>query len=102
MSAATPRSRARFAGYWLVMILAAGLTVGIMLLLQNISLRKTEAQRVVFEIVKLTEDTIDPKEWGKNFPRQYDGYLRTVDVERTRYGGSENVQHLDERPVWRT
>jgi len=96
------RSRARFAGYWLVMILAAGLTVGIMFLLQNISQRKTEAQRVVFEIVKLTEDTIDPREWGKNFPRQYDGYTRTVDIERTRYGGSENVQHLDERPVWRT
>jgi nitrite reductase (cytochrome c-552) len=101
-ASAPPRApRGRWAGYWLAMILAAAMTIGVMLLLQNIGLRKTEAQRVVFEIVKLTEDTVDPKEWGKNFPRQYDGYLRTVDVERTRYGGSENVQHLDERPVWK-
>ncbi|MEX2219362.1 MAG: ammonia-forming cytochrome c nitrite reductase subunit c552 [Phycisphaerales bacterium] len=97
-----PSRRARWAGYWLVMVVAAGLTVVVMLLLQNINQRKTEAQRVVFEIVKLTEDTVDPGEWGKNFPRQYDGYTRTVDVERTRYGGSENIQHLDTRPVWRT
>ena len=29
--------------------------------------------------------------WGKNFPMQYDGYKRTVDQVRTRYGGSEAV-----------
>ena len=29
--------------------------------------------------------------WGKNFPLQYDGYRRTVDQVRTRYGGSEAV-----------
>ena len=29
--------------------------------------------------------------WGKNFPLQYDGYNRTVDQVRTRYGGSEAV-----------
>ncbi len=29
--------------------------------------------------------------WGKNFPLQYDGYKRTVDQVRTRYGGSEAV-----------
>jgi nitrite reductase (cytochrome c-552) len=28
---------------------------------------------------------------GKNFPLQYDGYLRTVDQVRTRFGGSEAV-----------
>jgi nitrite reductase (cytochrome c-552) len=27
--------------------------------------------------------------WGKNFPFQYDGYRRTVDQIRTRFGGSE-------------
>ena len=43
----------------------------------------------MFKLVTLTERTTDPAEWGKNFPRQYDSYKRTVDVERTRYGGSE-------------
>ena len=53
-----------------------------MLLYQNILLRKQEAKQTTFELVKLTEDTVDPEEWGKNYPRQYDGYRRTVDVER--------------------
>ena len=38
-----------------------------------------------------TDDTEDPGVWGKNFPLQYDGYKRTVDMDRTRYGGSEAV-----------
>ena len=38
-----------------------------------------------------TDETDDPAVWGKNFPLQYDGYRRTVDQVRTRYGGSEAV-----------
>ena len=41
--------------------------------------------------MELTDETVDPAVWGKNFPLQYDGYLRTVDQQRTRYGGSEAV-----------
>ena len=37
----------------------------------------------------LDERTDDPAVWAKNFPMQYDGYVRTVDQVRTRYGGSE-------------
>ena len=40
-------------------------------------------------MVELTEETEDPAIWGKNFPLQYDDYRRTVDQQRTRYGGSE-------------
>ena len=29
--------------------------------------------------------------WGKNFPLQYDGYKRTVDQVRTRYGTSSTT-----------
>jgi nitrite reductase (cytochrome c-552) len=35
--------------------------------------------------------------WGKNFPLQYDGYRRTVDMERTRYGGSEAMPRVPTR-----
>jgi hypothetical protein len=35
----------------------------------------------------------DPAVWGKNFPMQYDLYLRTMDMQRTRYGGSEALPH---------
>ncbi len=44
-------------------------------------------------MVELTDETEDPAVWGKNFPLQYDAYLRTVDQERTRYGGSEALPH---------
>lgn len=39
--------------------------------------------------VELTEDTLDPEIWGRNFPLQYEAYLKTVDMQRTRFGGSE-------------
>ena len=51
--------------------------------------RKGEAQNAFFRVVELTDETVDPAIWGKNFPLQYDAYLRTVDQQRTRYGGSE-------------
>jgi nitrite reductase (cytochrome c-552) len=87
--------------YLAVVLVTAALTAGVMLLAENIRTRKEEAREVVFRLVNVTEDTVDPAEWGKNFPRQHDGYRRTVDVERTRYGGSEAFQKLDDDPVWR-
>jgi len=60
-------------------------------LLVNVSNRKHEAQNPYFRVVELTDETVDPAVWGKNFPLQYDGYRRTVDQVRTRYGGSEAV-----------
>src|SRR5690606_1461601 len=92
----------KWALYWVVAIVVAAATVGVMLLAQNISQRKAEARETVFCLADIDESTVDPAEWGKNFPRQYDGYLRTVDVVRTRHGGSEAFQKLDEFPIWRT
>jgi nitrite reductase (cytochrome c-552) len=69
--------------------LAVGATVLGLALLVNIFQRKQEARNPFFRVVELTDDTVDPSIWGKNFPLQYDGYLKTVDQVRTRYGGSE-------------
>lgn len=88
--------------YALVLIIAVVATIGVMLLLKNISARKEEAKQVVFKVTEVKETTSDPAEWGKNFPSQYDSYKRTVDIERTKYGGSENVQKLDTDPRLRT
>lgn len=62
-------------------------------LLTNIIERKNEARNPFYRVVELTDDTVDPAIWGKNFPLQYDAYKRTVDQKRTRYGGSEAVPH---------
>jgi nitrite reductase (cytochrome c-552) len=87
--------------YLLTIVVVALLTVGVMLLLTNINQRKAEAKQDIFRVTEISEETIDPAEWGKNYPRQYDSYQRTVDTERTRHGGSEAFQRLDEDPVWR-
>ncbi len=87
--------------YALVLIVIAAATFAVLLLMQNISLRKEEAKQVVFQVATIDENTIDPKEWGKNFPRQYDNYLRTVDTVRTKHGGSDAFQKLDADPRWR-
>jgi nitrite reductase (cytochrome c-552) len=60
-------------------------------LLVNIFEHKQEAKDPFFRVVEITDETEDPAVWGKNFPLQYDGYRRTVDQVRTRYGGSEAV-----------
>jgi nitrite reductase (cytochrome c-552) len=82
----------------IVLIGSVLVTVGLLALIENIRDRKVEARETAFRIVDLDEKTVDPAEWGKNFPRHYDAYLRTVDVERTRHGGSEAFQKLDDDP----
>jgi nitrite reductase (cytochrome c-552) len=70
---------------------AAVAAAGVVALLINIFERKQEARNPFYRVVELTDDTEDPAVWGKNFPLQYDGYRRTVDQVRTRFGGSEAV-----------
>jgi nitrite reductase (cytochrome c-552) len=64
-------------------------TIAGIALLTNVMERKQEAKNPFFRVVELTDDTEDPAVWGKNFPLQYDGYKKTVDQVRTRFGGSE-------------
>ncbi len=87
--------------YVVVIALAGTATIALMLLFQNIKARKAEATQNAFRVVEVSDKTIDPAVWGKNYPRQYDSYRRTVDIERTKFGGSEAFQHLDDDPVWR-
>lgn len=82
-------------------VLFAVMTAGVLALLMNILERKMEAEQRPLRLVEVTEQDIDPKLWAKNWPREYDSYKRTVDIARTKYGGSEAFQHLDEDPVWR-
>jgi len=70
-------------------VVVALAVVGLSMLGNNIAQRQAEAKYTVLRVADLNETTLDPAEWGKNFPRQYDGYKRTVDMERTRHGGSE-------------
>lgn len=73
--------------FLLLALMIAAATFGVLLLKENIATRKAEEKQVVFKLTNLTENTTDPAEWGKNFPRQYDGYRRTSERTGTRYGG---------------
>ena len=70
-------------------LLTVIVTVGTLTLLVNIFERKQESRDTSFRVVELNDNTEDPAVWGKNFPIQYDLYKKTVDQQRTRYGGSE-------------
>ncbi len=72
-------------------VLALLAAAGGVALLVNILERKQEARNPFYRVVELTDDTEDPSVWGKNFPLQYDDYRRTVDMVRTRFGGSESL-----------
>ena len=88
----TQEKRPRLFGLKVIVIVAFASFAAAILglgLLTNIMERKQEAQNPFFRVVELNDDTVDPAVWGKNFPLQYDGYLKTADQQRTRYGGSE-------------
>jgi nitrite reductase (cytochrome c-552) len=72
-------------------VLAGVAALALTALLVNIFTRQQEARNPFYRVVELTDETEDPAVWGKNFPLHYDGYRRTVDQVRTRYGGSEAV-----------
>jgi len=83
-----PRPRRQTVRMLVVALLAAGATALVLTLNANVAQRKAEALQTSFALVPLDETTLDPAQWGKNFPRQYDAYLRTVDAYATRYGGN--------------
>ena len=84
-------ARRRFSRPILIAAAAALAAVAIVALLVNIFQRQQEARNPFYRVVDLDDTTVDPAVWGRNFPLQYDGYRRTVDQVRTRFGGSEAV-----------
>jgi nitrite reductase (cytochrome c-552) len=72
-----------------VAVVAALAAIGSLALLLNIFERKQEAKNPFYRVVEITDQTEDPAVWGKDFPFQFDGYKKTVDMQHTRFGGSE-------------
>jgi nitrite reductase (cytochrome c-552) len=80
-----------------VAVLAALVTA----LLVNIFQRKSEARNPYVRLTEVTEDTTDPKQWGVNWPKQYDSYLLTAQTTRTRFGGHGGSEALPEEKIAR-
>ena len=65
----------------MTLLLSVGAAFGLTALLTNIFQRKQEAKNPYVRLVEVTDETTDPAPWGMNWPREYDGYRRTADVD---------------------
>ena len=72
--------------------------VGAAALLVNIAERKEAARHQYVKVVEVTEADTDPAKWGKNWPREYDGYLKTADPTSTKYGGAAGASEGQPAP----
>ena len=99
---ASPARTWKLKWFVLTAAVAAAASFGLALLVTTMFHRKNEARNPYVRLVEVTDNTTDPAQWGKNWPRQHDAYLRTVDVTRTRYGGSEGAVPASriERDPW--
>jgi len=84
-------SKGRFA---LLLVLTVAVTALIASLLTNIFQRKQEAKNPYIRFVNVTEETTDPAAWGKNWPREYDTYLKTSENTQTKFGGHGGSEAL--------
>src|SRR5512147_2530225 len=88
-----PESRRSRRLLTIAIVVTAIAAVAVTALLINIFERKQEAKNPFYRVVELNDTIDDPAVWGKNFPLQYDLYQRTIDQQRTKYGGSEALPH---------
>jgi len=88
----------------IILLVTAAATAGVTALLLNISQRKDESRSPYIRVQEVTEDTTDPAEWGKNWPKQFDSYQRTAISTRTRFGGHGGSEAMPaekiERDPW--
>jgi nitrite reductase (cytochrome c-552) len=82
-----------------LIVVTALVTLGVVALLINIADRKAEQQTPYVRLVEVTEDTTDPAVWGRNWPKQYDGYKRTALATKTTFGGHGGSEALPEEKI---
>lgn len=91
-----------FAIIAIAFIAGALIMAGIGSLLVNIQGRMNEAANAVQHIVEIGPNELDPAVWGKNYPRQYDSFMRTKDdTIVTPFGGSVKHSELERVPAMR-
>jgi nitrite reductase (cytochrome c-552) len=88
------RDRANGWKKWAAAAAVIGLVLGLggAALFGNIVERRAEAATPFYRVVALDDTMSEPEAWGKNFPLQYDAFMRTAEMAPTKYGGSYKVQ----------
>jgi nitrite reductase (cytochrome c-552) len=86
--------------YVALLAVAAIATIGVFALLMNIQNKKAEATQYPLRVVDIPADELDPAVWGKNFPTQYDSFMKTAtNYGPTPFGGSEPYSKLEKYPA---
>lgn len=95
-----PGTRPRPAVWLLLIALFAAVGVAVGMLLTNIQQRHDEAATQPAQFVTIPDFETDPAVWGKNWPRQYDSFMKTKETGvRTPYAGNEPFDKLAANPL---
>ena len=75
-------------------------TFGVTAVLVTIFEHRQEARTPFVRLVEVNETSTDPVPWSINWPNQFDGYRRTVDMTETEHGGSSAMTEskLEKQP----
>ncbi len=88
--------------YIAVFAIALVFTIVAAAVLVDIAGKKREALSWPLKVVEVSKNEIDPAVWGKNFPFEYDAFVKTeIDYGETKYGGSKQYDRLERYPALR-
>lgn len=81
--------------YWMLFIGTAIIVFLLGMLASSITNRKAEKEYVYKPMVELKAGESRNEEWGKNFPREYQSYIQTMDTGfRSKYNGNALIDML--------
>ncbi len=84
----------------LAFVVGMGVMAGLGALLVSIQGRKAEALQYPLKVVQISNTELDPAVWGKNFPYEYDFFLKMKDTTiTTPFGGSVKYSKLERDPA---
>lgn len=85
--------------YWLLFIATVIIVFFLGMLASSITNRRAEKEYVYKPMVEIKQGEARNSEWGKNYPREYQSYLQTVDTSfRSKYNGSATIDMLATDP----
>ncbi|HSG27677.1 MAG TPA: ammonia-forming cytochrome c nitrite reductase subunit c552, partial [Candidatus Krumholzibacterium sp.] len=89
----------RWAGIFIV-VLSAAVVFLLGMLAVSIMEHRWESQRPAIALKEVDEWETDNAVYGENYPREYDGYLKTkIDDTRTKFGGAYPRDYLEDDPL---
>ncbi len=84
---------------WVLFALTALIVIGLGIFLSTIMERRAEAVVAYRPIVEHGQFEADNAVWGKNFPKEYESYMKTADTTfRSKYNGAGKIDMLAEDP----